>query len=325
MNTTLLRIVLSGCLLAVSCRGAEEKAQAEAPPVEPKPQHAPKSIQMTTFQCTWADEEHEVAEIGFNLPDAAFALALTEEERAKYRSLQNEDDLVIGDAHFVRGYVPLRIRGTDQRWGLGLWVKLSKADFDEFTNLRPAKHPTYQGTIANQDFFGAPTLGSRVEVEFREPDNGVQQRPVLRFAAGHPLAGFEADGLPKDVWRAWNSEFVHHRDPEPADEPVRGALKRDGWMIHALEDVGKEPYPFEAKPKVGDDVKAVFGVLVSDEKGESKQINAGWWITLDDVDRDDRWTGTLSNGTRVPATIRRGSRIWVNPGQILDHASAEEE
>lgn len=327
--------------MVASCwKPTAEKEAPESTAVDPAARGAPRERNVDKFECTWTAETHELGEIGFNLPDAAFALSLPEEQRTRYKALRNEDTLVIGDAHFVRGWAPLRIEGMEQKWGLGLWIKISAEDFEEFETLHPNRHPTYRGAIANQSLFGAPTLGTAAEMVFRpqgldvavaSPNPGDAQfkaeqlRPEIRFGGDHPLARFQASGVPVDTWRRWLSDLAHEGDPEPAREPFEGELAGHGWMIHAPQALDKEPARFAEGPKVGDTVKAVFGVVVSDERGQPTQMNAGWWITLDDVARSDLWSGTLSNYTRVPATITLGSRIWVTPKQVIQHMPANSE
>ncbi len=321
--------VAGACLISLGCQEPSREAGATAAvAATPKGATAPRTeTEMQEFECTWHRENHDVGETGFNLPDAAFALTVPEDSRMQYRALHNEDTLVIGDAHFVRGWAPLPVNGLPQTWGIGFWIKISASDYAEFERLSPGAHPNYRGTIANQSLHGRPTLGLAAEMVYRPHDVGggttTKLRPEIRFLGDHPLTRFQASGLPADTWRTWVSDLIHEGDPQPGGEPFEAELDQHGWSIHEPDDAGKEPVQFAAPPKVGDTVKAVFGVLASDASGEPTQINAGWWIALDDVARPDRWSGTLSNPTRVPATITVGSRIWVKPGQVIEHAPAQ--
>ncbi len=295
---------------------------------------------MKTFDCTWADETHPLKQIGHNLPDAAYALALTDDQRAAYQELHNEDTLVIGDAHFVRGWARLPILGTEDHWGLGIWIKISPRDFAEYENQHPEPHPPYRGTIANQSLYGAPSLGLAAEMRFRSPEVELEiemegskpvdgqlvrhdLRPEIHFLDDtHPLTRFQRDGLPLDVLREWMSEMSHRGDKEPKREPLVSELAIRGWSIASPTEFGKPIATFSAPPKAGDGVKAYFEVLAADERGDAMIVRAGWWIRLDDVSSPELWSGTLDSYTRFPATIRYRSRVWVRPDQIAEHKPA---
>jgi hypothetical protein len=331
MRRSILMLALPALLVALGCRRAEQKPTEE-------PEGTEERTSVKSFDCTWAAEKHPLKEIGHKLPDAAISFALSQEQRDEYRRLDNEDTLVIGDAHFVRGWAPFPIRGTEDHWGLGIWIKISPADFAEFESLSPEPYPPYRGTIANQSFYSAPTLGVAAEMRFRPSEIDIEiemveskpvdgqfvrhdLRPEIHFVdETHPLAQFQRDGLPLDVLRGWMSDMLHRADKEPKREPFEPELALHGWRIAAPSAFGKAVATLPASPVAGDAVKAYFEVLAADERGETTFVRAGWWIRLDDVSRPELWSGTLDNYTKFPATIRYRSRVWVRADQIVEHA-----
>src|SRR4051794_35870549 len=98
-----------------------------------------------TFLCDRHDERHPLQEFGYGWPDAVFAHGLPASEKERLTALRNEDFMLVGEGHFVRGWAPIPVQQRAGEWGLGLWVRVASAD-------------SVSGTIANQGLYGAPTL-----------------------------------------------------------------------------------------------------------------------------------------------------------------------
>ncbi|MDB4954070.1 MAG: hypothetical protein JWO36_1639 [Myxococcales bacterium] len=278
----------------------------------------PTAAAAASFLCTWDGQQHAIREVGFNWPDAVYALSLSEDERKKLQTGENEDTAVVGEAYFVRGFAPIPIRDRHDDWGIGFWIQISPGDFAEFEKLNRVAHPKYAGRIANQSLYGSPTLGLKAEMEFTREG----RRPTIRFTDHrHPLARFQKDGVDEQEWRSWMSEAFHHGDDAPRVDPFQATLDAHGWTVRNPSDLGKAPVSFLKPPGVGDTVKVGIGALVADAKGEITTINAGWWIRLDDVSRPDRWGGTLASHMRVQATLSPGSRVWIRPEQVFEHVA----
>lgn len=329
----LLAFVLTGCTCGPPSASELQKQQPPAKPV------GEEKAEAMEFECTWKDERHVLLEIGHNLPDAASSLELPEAERAKYKDLDNEDDLVIGDAHFVRAVAPFEVLGADFSWGLGLWVKISSEDFAELQKLGDKGHPPYEATVANQAVYGEPILGLPAVIRPASADTQAKSpaakdrkykrtefRPQIFFAdEEHLLTKYQNEGLPYDTLRGWLSDTAHDGEPEPKEKPFEADLEEHEWVIDDPRELEEEVFTFKQPPKAGDAVKALFTVVVSDEQGEPSLINAGWWVRLDDVSRDGVWSGTLDNYPPLPATIRYMSRVWVRPNQVVDYDDGTRE
>lgn len=307
-----LVLASAASLALAACRRSKDSAASSASSAAAEPPPAAE-----TFECRRCGQRHPWREIGFAWPDATFALAVPEGEQKALRSGQNEDVLVMRDRlHFVRGWAPVPIRegGT---FGVGFWIQLSRADFEDFERHKRMRHPEYAGKIANQTQLLAPTLGVPAELYARADD----QRPGLTLKdAAHPLAAAQRDGVPLETVRGWMSVGFHLDDPEPKGAPFTGTLEKHGWTVLDPAEAGRTPAKLEPDrpPKAGQAVKLVVRFVAADEEGNAAGLNAGWWVRLDDVSRPEPWSGTLDNYPRTPATLTRGSRLWFKPSQVIE-------
>jgi len=192
-------------------------ADAANPPAAP-----PRAA---TFLCTWDGKLHAIRQIGFNHPDAVYALSLSDAERKRLQATDNDDTAVVGGAFFVRGWAPIPISHELRDWGFGFWIQISPQDFADYEQRGQAEHPTYRGQIANQSIYGAPTLGLAAELELR----GGGLRPIIRFTDDkHPLARLQNTGVDGTQWREWLSEGFHLGEPAPRGAPFLAALDSHG-------------------------------------------------------------------------------------------------
>lgn len=290
-------------LLALAC---SKKSEPETPKAE-------------TFLCTRHDQRHPVREIGYGWPDAVFALKLPPAEKARLTALRNEDVMTVGNGHFVRGWAGFTVKQRAGDWGFGLWVRVSPEDYAAIEKAGSVTS-TFTGTIANQELYGAPTLGVSASLEPR----GEHLRPFVRFTdPKHPLTALQKDGVGETQWRQWLSDASHDGDPEPASAPAEGTFEQQGWVIYEPAAAGKTAVVFTSPPLKNDTVKVLMGVRTADENGEPTTVNAGWWVRVDDTSRPELWSGTLASETHFESTIRFGSRIWFKPRQVVQHAPAE--
>lgn len=269
------------------------------------------------FRCPLCHEVHEGGEPGFGLPDAAYALTLSAEEREVFAEYDNEDVAIVRDASFVRSVAYFPILGSPLWLGMGFWVHLPAEAFADFEAHERVSHPSYEGRIANQSLYFTPTLGLPVRLDFVGPG----LRPSAVFTdPSHPLTRAQRTGIDAPLADTWRAECLHMGDPAPIDTPWRPDLATHGFEILAAEDVGREPATPARPPASGDKVKVGVSFLASDETGSPARLNAAWWIEVDHVQRPDLWGGTLANHPRVPATIHLGSRLWIEPRHVLQYA-----
>lgn len=269
------------------------------------------------FWCSLCHECHSHGEAGFRLPDAAFALTLPRQERARFQGVDNLDVAVLLGKHcFVRGVADIPIRGTDDFHGIGFWAQISLEDFANFELHERMHHPSYEGRIANQSTFLGPTLGLAARVDFLAPS----MRPSLTLHdQTHPLARAQRFGIDRAQIDAWLAEKLHAGNlPPPLGVPVAAELATHGWELTDPRELGGEPVQFDVSPEVGDAVKVIVSFIASDHAGDPTRLRAGWWITLDDVSNPNAWSGLLANVPLVPAPIGLGSRIWLHPRHVIE-------
>jgi hypothetical protein len=268
------------------------------------------------FDCPRCGGRHRYGEPGFNWPDAVFALALSEEEKLAIRAPgDNEDIAIVRGACFVRCIALFSVASWAAPFGVGFWLRISRDDFMDFERRGRFDHPTYTGHIANQSNLLGPTLGLRATMAFL----GQGLRPTLALERPHPLAEAQANGITEPLACKWMAETFHEGEPDPLEPPRRLELARDGYRVLTAREAGRPPAQLTEPLAVGQYVKVVVELLVSDEQGDPQEITAGWWFQLDHVAPDGTCTGTLTNVPRVPAALSRGARVWMDPDHIIEH------
>ncbi len=265
------------------------------------------------FRCTWCGDEHPNREVGFNWPDAVFALDAPAGVREQLADLSNEDTLELDRCCFVRGWAPVSVDGAADAYGVGFWVQVARPDYDRFLEAAGGRHAPLYGRIANQLLLGAPTLGAPARAEFR----GDGLRPLIRLVGDHPFAAMQAHGVDGETVGEWMSEAQHDREGAPLGEPFVAEIARHGWELFDAFACGL--VPVQARPRVGQNVKLRFRFLAANHVGDPTELTAGWWVSIDAMPSEARWSGTLANVPRVPSTLSLGSRIWLSPEHVLEH------
>ena len=106
-----------------------------------------------TFQCSRCQEWHE------GLPDMTFDAPLpyaelTDEEKETIATKSEDLCSIRGEDFFVRGVLMIPIAGTDTTFGWGVWVSLSRKNFERYIELYdepdPSDEPPYFGWFCNR-------------------------------------------------------------------------------------------------------------------------------------------------------------------------------
>lgn len=170
---------------------------------------------MTTIRCPECGQEHDLSAIEptYWRPDAFLALSEAEREtRVKHTKdycIIYPSDAIEGPRCFVRGVLPVAIRGQSEELAWGLWVEMAPAQFDRVWNLWDDPHqnrePPLACWLANQIKRYPDTRGLPGTLQLE----GAALRPTIRLAPGleHPFAREVAAGvdLPRSLeWRAWH-------------------------------------------------------------------------------------------------------------------------
>lgn len=271
-------------------------------------------------RCEVCGEEHDELEPGFRRPDAVFAVP--EAERAA--RVRESDDLVSidGEAFFVRCVAPIPVRGREEPYSWGFWVKIARDDFEAYRRTfdagAPADHPGFRGTIANQTHVLPPTLGVEVHVH---PGRGRHRPSLMLLDPAHVLTRAQELGVEPAVIHDWSDRCAPDappRAPPEASDPERAAtLEDEGWKLLEPAEVGREAEALAAPPAPGDLVKASFAFLAAGPHGEVRERTEAMWVLLDAVREDGWWGGTLDNQPFVPGPLAAGTRVWLRAEHVL--------
>lgn len=132
---------------------------------------------------------------------------LSADERAA--SFLNEDICVIlQQDFFVRGTLEIPVHGQDEPYTLGLWVSLSKPNFDRYIETfddSPDEGPFF-GWLCNVIPGYPDTLLLKTNVFFRS--GGIRPRIELQ-PTDHPLASAQRDGISMDALRQLIEANLH--------------------------------------------------------------------------------------------------------------------
>jgi hypothetical protein len=267
-------------------------------------------------RCAICGEDCQELEPSFLRPDAVFAVPADE----RPARVKQTDDLVSVDdaAFFIRCVAPIPVRGREEPYGWGFWVKVSAEHFQEYLRFfsvdPPADHPGFQGTIANQTRLAPPTLGLPVHVHLGRG----QARPRLMLLDdAHALTRQQVDGITPAEAHALSDRCGADEDLDPPAPWSSPSLEVHGWRLGEPERIGRAVVPVDPPPRPGDLVKVPIVFLAADARGEVGRRTELMWVRLDEVGADGRWSGTLHDQPFVPGAIGRGSRIWLRPSHVI--------
>jgi hypothetical protein len=147
--------------------------------------------------CSVCGKDHPVENIerSFRLADAIFALPEDEREtRGKIAS----NFCALDDDVFVRGLIPVPIKGKGDIYCCGVWAKISWDTYSELFNSWDQEDCTdledLEGSLANALPVYDGTVGLPVRVA-RQADT----RPFVYVTSDQPLQRDQRDGIPPHV------------------------------------------------------------------------------------------------------------------------------
>ena len=119
------------------------------------------------------------------------------------------DTCTMGEDCFVRGCLEIPVHGGREPFVWGVWVSLSKVNFDRYVATlgrpSPAEGP-YFGWLSNSVPGYPETLNLKTHVRFRED----MLRPTIELEpTDHPLAVHQRDGISPDALRAIVEAGLH--------------------------------------------------------------------------------------------------------------------
>jgi len=166
------------------------------------------------FKCTSCADWHEgMPTYGADAPLHYYAVAAEERER---RCSLGSDECVIDEKwFFVRGCLEIPVRGESEPFIWGLWVSLSRENFEQFLRYFAKSSRSHIGP-----FFGwlsaelplyPSTENLKTRIHLR--DDGL--RPLIELEpTDHPLAVEQREGISVDRVAEIYS-FYEHQDSSP--------------------------------------------------------------------------------------------------------------
>lgn len=153
---------------------------------------------MFRFKCVSCDEWHEgMPAFGALAPLDYYAVP--NEERGERCELTSDTCIVDHEFFFVRGCLDIPVHGADERFSWGVWVSLSKANFDKFLLCFDEPKRSHIGPFFGWLSAALPlypsTQNLKTHVHLR--DNNV--RPYIEVEpTDHPLAVEQRNGISVD-------------------------------------------------------------------------------------------------------------------------------
>lgn len=169
-------------------------------------------MKSSTYFCSCCSKQHD----GPPLSYGTFAPAYW------HPDLENQPGSVLGDEQcvvggtdfFVRGRLVLPIVDADEEFDWGVWVSVSRSNFDRLTemwdNPDRAEEPPYFGWLATElPLYQPTTLNLKINLHTQP----VGIRPVIELEpTDHPLAVEQRSGITFARVRAIAEQLLHPAD-----------------------------------------------------------------------------------------------------------------
>jgi len=147
------------------------------------------------YRCGTCDAVHE----GF--PDLTFAAPyhfeqLSEADQASLAFLNSDLCVINKQDYFIRAVLEVPILETNETFGWGIWVSLSKPNFNRYLGFfdedPPSDEGPYFGWFCNRLPWYPETLGLKTNVQLQPAGN--RPRVILEHT-DHPLAQHQHHGI----------------------------------------------------------------------------------------------------------------------------------
>jgi len=173
-------------------------------------------VQQSIFQCScWGETLNgPVLAWHFDAPDVWSSLA--PEDREKRGELSTDQCAIDNEHFFVRGLVEIPIVGSDEPFTWGVWVSLSRTNFERARELwldgKRVNEAAYFGWFSNSIPSYPETINLKTAVHSRD----VGLRPYIELeATDHPLALEQRNGITMVRVRQIAKQMHHHNSSMP--------------------------------------------------------------------------------------------------------------
>jgi hypothetical protein len=164
---------------------------------------------MFRFKCSSCDEWHEgMPTFGAQAP--LYFYSVPAEERDERCTLTSDTCVVDREHFFVRGCLDIRVHGASEPFSWGVWVSLSKANFDLFIACFDEPKRSHVGPFLGWLSAALPLYPSteNLKTHVHLQDDGI--RPFIELEpTDHPLAVEQRNGITADRVAEIYAYFEH--------------------------------------------------------------------------------------------------------------------
>lgn len=151
---------------------------------------------MDSWRCSTCGQVHERVPTGYGYEAPWTWYTIEKEERAQRSFLDADYCIIDCEDYFVRGCVEIPIIGSPKPFVWGVWVSLSKVNFERERSLSSdpnrINEPPYFGWFSSRIEIYPDTTGLKTRVHTRE----VGTRPLIELEpTEHPLFQEQRNGI----------------------------------------------------------------------------------------------------------------------------------
>lgn len=165
---------------------------------------------MQGYYCATCGEYHERVPLSF-AADAPYSYEDIPEAERESRTVVTPDQCIIDDRwFFVRGVLEVPILGTEDVFTWGVWVSLSKTNFERISELWEIEgrenEPPYFGWLNTS----LPTYPDTLNLKTNVHTRALGMRPLVEVQrTDHPLARDQHEGITLERARAIADTILH--------------------------------------------------------------------------------------------------------------------
>jgi hypothetical protein len=159
------------------------------------------------FTCATCGEVHEgLPDIGFDAPSHYRGAEGTRGTRL------TSDHCVIEERdYFVHGCLEIPIVGSDARFAWGVWISLSRKNFDRYVALRGGDPPPGEGPYPGWFCSAIPGYPDTLQLRARAHLRPGGLRPLIELEpTDHPLAVHQRNGIALETLLELVRPHLHH-------------------------------------------------------------------------------------------------------------------
>jgi hypothetical protein len=170
-------------------------------------------MEASTFQCSCCGQTFSGPPLAwhFEAPDAWLSLAADEQETRG--RLSSDQCIIDGEEFFIRGLVELPIVGEDEVFAWGVWVSLSRKNFDRASALWEDEARVSEGPYFGWFCNSLPGYPETLNLKTRVHTRAVGLRPTIELEpTDHPLAVEQRTGITRARVQGIAEQMYHQNE-----------------------------------------------------------------------------------------------------------------